>query len=85
MNNIEPAPKKVRSSRRKRITLPRDENGAVQFPVQIASLNVISLGKIEYERPAFHNERYIFPIGYTVERLDIQTNHVYSMSIDLLS
>ncbi|KAI8095095.1 F/Y-rich N-terminus-domain-containing protein [Gilbertella persicaria] len=63
-----PAPKKTRISRRKRVTIPRDENGNIQLPFQIASLNVISLGKIDWERPGFHNERYIFPIGYTVER-----------------
>ncbi|KAI9481121.1 MAG: F/Y-rich N-terminus-domain-containing protein [Benjaminiella poitrasii] len=65
---VEPVPKKQRTSRRRRPTIPRDENGKVQLPFQIASLNVISLGKIDHERPGFHNERYIFPIGYTVER-----------------
>ncbi|KAI7905607.1 F/Y-rich N-terminus-domain-containing protein [Cokeromyces recurvatus] len=66
--DVEPAPKKQRTSRRRRLTIPRDENGKVKLPFQIASLNVLSLGKIEYERPGFHNDRYIFPIGYTVER-----------------
>lgn len=48
--------------------IPRDENGNIVLPFQVASLNVIDPGIIEYERPQFHNERYIFPIGYTVER-----------------
>jgi hypothetical protein len=48
--------------------IPRDDDGKVVLPFQIASLNVIALGEIESGRSAFHNERYIWPIGYTVER-----------------
>ncbi|KAI8075581.1 F/Y-rich N-terminus-domain-containing protein [Thamnidium elegans] len=48
--------------------VPKDENGNIVLPFQIASLNVIDLGTIDSERSQFHNERYIFPIGYTVER-----------------
>ncbi|KAI8876022.1 hypothetical protein K501DRAFT_262892 [Backusella circina FSU 941] len=62
-----PVPKK-RSARRRRVPIPRDQDGKVILPFQIASLNVITLGKIESDRAAFHNERYIWPIGYTVER-----------------
>lgn len=63
-----PTPKKQRLSKRKRVLIPRDQDGAIVLPFQIASLNVIDLGIIDTERPAFHNDRYIFPIGYTVER-----------------
>ncbi|KAI9294141.1 hypothetical protein K502DRAFT_278821, partial [Neoconidiobolus thromboides FSU 785] len=31
-------------------------------------LTVVSLGRVEYKNPSFHNERYIWPIGYTVKR-----------------
>ncbi|CAO3641825.1 unnamed protein product [Mucor hiemalis] len=62
-----PAPKK-RTSRKRVLSIPRDENGNVILPFQIASLNVISLGKIESSRSQYHNDRYIFPIGYTAER-----------------
>ncbi|KAI8980845.1 F/Y rich C-terminus-domain-containing protein [Pilobolus umbonatus] len=61
-------PKRVRASRKRRLSIPRDENGVVQLPFQIASLTILSLGKIDYERPLFHNERYIWPIGYTAEK-----------------
>ncbi|KAI8969966.1 F/Y-rich N-terminus-domain-containing protein [Mycotypha africana] len=67
-DDSEPMPKRQRVSRRKRVVVPRDENGNIQLPFQIASLNVLDLGKIEWKRPAYHNDRYIFPIGYTVER-----------------
>jgi len=26
------------------------------------------LGKVVYDRDSFHNERYIFPVGYTLTR-----------------
>jgi hypothetical protein len=50
------------------MSVQRDENGNAILPQQIASMNVISLGKVETERPLFHTARYIFPIGYHVER-----------------
>jgi hypothetical protein len=31
-------------------------------------LTVVNLGRIETKRGTFHNERYIFPIGYSVKR-----------------
>lgn len=48
--------------------VPRDENGNVKFPFQVASVNVLSLGKVVYDRPSFHCDRYIWPVGYCVER-----------------
>ncbi|KAI9593092.1 F/Y-rich N-terminus-domain-containing protein [Syncephalis fuscata] len=48
--------------------IPRDENGRAILPVQVGILTIISLGKVEYDREAFHNERYIWPVGYTVQR-----------------
>ena len=46
----------------------RDEHGNVKLPQQIGVLTVVSLGKIVHDRDAFHNERYIFPVGFTVQR-----------------
>ncbi|KAI8378334.1 F/Y-rich N-terminus-domain-containing protein [Blakeslea trispora] len=63
-----PPPRKVRSRRRKHMAVPRGKDGRITLPCQIASLKVISLGQVDYRRPNFHNERYIFPIGYTAER-----------------
>ncbi|KAL9651515.1 hypothetical protein ABK040_001461 [Willaertia magna] len=39
-----------------------------QLPMKAGSSTVIELGTIEYERTSYHNERYIFPIGYKSER-----------------
>ncbi|OBZ89243.1 Transforming growth factor beta regulator 1 [Choanephora cucurbitarum] len=63
-----PPPKKMRVVRKRQVIIPRDRDGQIRLPFQIASLNIISLGQVEYDRPNFHNERYIFPIGYTAER-----------------
>ena len=35
------------------------------MPLRVsASLTVLSLGRIEFINPAFHNEKHIFPLGY---------------------
>ncbi|ORX90275.1 hypothetical protein K493DRAFT_230976 [Basidiobolus meristosporus CBS 931.73] len=67
--------------------LDKDENGNYVLPVQIGILTVISLGKVEWERDTFHNDRYIWPIGYTVRRTyssmvdpEKQTTYVCSIS-----
>ncbi|KAI7898377.1 F/Y-rich N-terminus-domain-containing protein [Cokeromyces recurvatus] len=48
--------------------IERDADGKPKLPQQIGVLTVLNLGKIITDRPAFHNERYIFPVGYTVSR-----------------
>jgi hypothetical protein len=40
-----------------------------QLPLKLGVLELCSLGRIEYERKEFHNERNIFPIGFKSERL----------------
>ncbi|KAI9012493.1 F/Y-rich N-terminus-domain-containing protein [Phycomyces nitens] len=48
--------------------IERDETGHPKLPQQIGVLTVLDLGKIVSDRDTFHNERYIFPVGYTVSR-----------------
>ncbi|KAI8890421.1 hypothetical protein K501DRAFT_236686 [Backusella circina FSU 941] len=48
--------------------IERDETGHPKLPQQIGVLTVVDLGKIKTDRDSFHNERYIFPVGYTVKR-----------------
>jgi hypothetical protein len=39
------------------------------MPLELGSvLTIISLGTIDYARPDFHTERYIYPIGYKSQR-----------------
>ncbi|KAF0546686.1 ino80 complex subunit iec3 [Gigaspora margarita] len=46
----------------------QDEQGNYKLPVQIGILTVLSLGTVVFERDTFHNERYIWPVGYAVKR-----------------
>lgn len=48
--------------------IDRNPDGSPKLPQQIGVLTVLSLGTIVTDRPTFHNERYIFPVGYTVSR-----------------
>lgn len=48
--------------------IEKDDQGQPILPQQIGVLTVLNLGKIISNRDTFHNERYIFPIGYTVRR-----------------
>ncbi|KAG0170137.1 hypothetical protein DFQ30_002854 [Apophysomyces sp. BC1015] len=48
--------------------IERDDQGQPKLPQQIGVLTVLNLGKIVNDRDTFHNERYIFPVGYTVSR-----------------
>lgn len=60
--------KRQGSSRKKPVEIPRDEDGNIKLPFQIGSLNILSLGSVVHDRPSFHSERYIWPVGYCVER-----------------
>ncbi|SAM01871.1 hypothetical protein [Absidia glauca] len=59
---------KIPAKTRRVQPIERDEAGNPILPQQIGVLTVLKLGSIEPHREAFHNERYIFPVGYTVSR-----------------
>ncbi|RCI01246.1 hypothetical protein CU098_001536, partial [Rhizopus stolonifer] len=71
-----PAPAPHKRSRSAKITvktrrvqpIEREADGRPKLPQQIGVLTVHNLGTIVTDRPNFHNERYIFPVGYTVSR-----------------
>ncbi|KAJ2786777.1 hypothetical protein GGI15_001232 [Coemansia interrupta] len=48
--------------------VPQDKNGNYELPVQVGILTVLNLGHVVWDRDAYHNERYIWPVGYTVQR-----------------
>ncbi|KAI8089357.1 F/Y-rich N-terminus-domain-containing protein [Halteromyces radiatus] len=50
------------------IQIEQDEQGNYCLPVEIDSWTVYSLGHVVYDRPAFHNQRYIYPVGYKVKK-----------------
>lgn len=50
------------------VELERDDHGQYKLPVEVDSWTVISLGKVVWDKPAFHNQRYIYPVGYVVKK-----------------
>ncbi|CAO0799603.1 unnamed protein product [Mucor circinelloides] len=66
--------------------IERDAQGRPKLPQQIGVLTVHRLGTIVTDRPNYHNERYIFPVGYSVSRtypsmVDPKSNTVITSSI----
>jgi len=66
--------RKSRSKRKRGNSIRRaqhvdtDENGNPILPFRLGVMTLHSLGKVVYDRDTFHNERYIFPVGYTLTR-----------------
>ncbi|OBZ85029.1 hypothetical protein A0J61_06921 [Choanephora cucurbitarum] len=46
----------------------KDSKGNYILPVEIDSWTVVDLGTVIYDRPAYHNQRYIYPANYTVRK-----------------
>ncbi|KAI9487618.1 MAG: hypothetical protein EXX96DRAFT_553973 [Benjaminiella poitrasii] len=59
---------KVNTNVRTYYEVEKDGNGSYVLPVEIDSWTVIDLGTIIYDRPAYHNARYIYPTNYTVRK-----------------
>ena len=50
--------------------------GNIIYPIVISpTLSILNLGVIEWERPAFHSEKNIFPIGYKSLRKNTSMVH----------
>lgn len=47
------------------VKFDRDNRGDVMYPIFVSpTLKIMNLGVIDYQRPFFHSNRNIFPIGY---------------------
>ncbi|GAB0096609.1 transforming growth factor beta regulator 1 [Sergentomyia squamirostris] len=47
-----------------------DANGhPTQYPFSVGHLTISSLGEIVHDRPGFHTEQWIYPVGYTAMRI----------------
>ena len=45
--------------------IPRDANGQPCMPLQLGSaMTILSLGAVKPGNPNFHNDKYVFPVGY---------------------
>jgi len=78
-DNVVPKKKRRKSSKRdsrfdaKPIKLlPRDENNNLILPVTVGKssneVNIISIGKVVYDREAYHSQRYIWPVGFVSKK-----------------
>lgn len=48
-----------------KMLMQRDEQGNVIYPIQInSSLKILDLGVIEFQKPQYHTEKNLFPIGF---------------------
>jgi hypothetical protein len=71
MSNIvqssEPQP--IVKKKTSRLNIQRDEEGNIIYPIIInSSLQILNLGKIEWEKSSYHTEKNLFPIGYKAVR-----------------
>ncbi|TPX42355.1 hypothetical protein SeMB42_g05160 [Synchytrium endobioticum] len=63
-----------------------DDHGSIVFPFQSGAVTIERLGTIVYDRESFHNDRYIFPVGYMSSRkyasmTDPDKQTVYTSSV----
>lgn len=54
-------PKRIQS-------IPVKEDGTPVYPINLGGLQVLNLGHVIFDRPAYHTERYILPVGYQSRR-----------------
>ncbi|KAG0292166.1 hypothetical protein BGZ98_002706, partial [Dissophora globulifera] len=73
-NKLRPGLAKVRKVQ----LLEKDESGSIKLPVTVGIITIQSIGHVVFDREAFHNDRYIFPVGYKMSRS-------YNSMIDPLS
>ncbi|KAF9156276.1 hypothetical protein BG015_006320 [Linnemannia schmuckeri] len=63
-SKLKPNSNKVRKVQ----VLEKNEDGSIKFPVTIGIITIMKIGHVVSDREAFHNERYIWPVGYTMSR-----------------
>lgn len=66
--------------------IPVDQAGKPIFPIELGRLTVHSLGEVISDRPEFHCENAIYPVGYVSTRIygslrDPTQNCVYTCKI----
>ncbi|KAF9917281.1 hypothetical protein BX616_001489 [Lobosporangium transversale] len=82
INKLRPGLGKVRRVQ----AVEKDENGNVKLPVTVGIITIQSLGHVVYDREAFHNDRYIWPVGYKMSRsynsmIDPNNQTTYTCSV----
>ncbi|KAG0254176.1 transforming growth factor beta regulator 1, partial [Linnemannia exigua] len=64
----------------------RNADGSIKMPVTVGIITILSIGHVVYDREAFHNDRYIWPVGYKMSRsynsmVDPTTHTTYTCSV----
>ncbi|KAI8583935.1 hypothetical protein K450DRAFT_220674 [Umbelopsis ramanniana AG] len=82
-----PTPSSSSRKTRRVMYVEKDEEGNYRLPVQIGALTLLSLGQVVWDREGFHNDRYIWPIGYSVQRsymsmINPESNTIYTCTIE---
>ena len=68
-NDLTATPSKSEESQvYKVIAVPFDEHGQPQLPLTLNMITIHTLGNIVHDRPAYHNKRYILPVGFHSSR-----------------
>ncbi|XP_065888716.1 transforming growth factor beta regulator 1-like [Dysidea avara] len=66
--NLLPRKKPDRSLPKKIQAIPLKEDGSPVYPINLGGLQVVNLGHVIHDRPSYHTERYILPVGYCSRR-----------------
>lgn len=53
---------------RKPQDVSKDEHGNIIYPFKAGGVEVFSLGEIVYDRPTFHSDKYIWPVGFSSKK-----------------
>lgn len=64
-----PKRKKPGTVKKKVLSIHLNDLGVPLFPITLGTLTVYDLGEVVSDRPGFHSERYIWPVGYCSTRL----------------
>ncbi|ORX61362.1 hypothetical protein DM01DRAFT_253084 [Hesseltinella vesiculosa] len=67
-NDTPPRQSNISTPVRTYYEVDKDDCGQYILPVEIDSWTVVDLGTVVYDRPAYHNQRYIYPVNYTVRK-----------------
>ncbi|KAF9118451.1 hypothetical protein BGW39_001162 [Mortierella sp. 14UC] len=64
----------------------KDADGNVKLPVTVGIITILNIGHVVYDREAFHNDRYIWPVGYKMSRsynsmVDPSSHTTYTCSV----
>jgi hypothetical protein len=50
------------------VEVEKTKDGNYVLPAEVDSWTVLSLGTVIWDKAAFHNQRYIYPVGYRVKK-----------------